>query len=276
MTLGLRSSIRIEQICQFASAKRHESRAAIHRIRNLHSLLPTNLSAGGETKAKRSADDPKMSKSRSNSSGCSPPTLSANIQCGICKNVMPAAKFLAHKERKHPLTEFVKYVKLPAIERDNGPAAVSYVKCRYCPNRVPATSLDKHMQKCHAACHLCGHVISKTGYDRHMRDKHNLAALKAGASSTVGGSMPNMAGRMGRLDGQWTGNGGQSGRHSPVYRHNGSDDSGRGGQLSRSASTSTLTPTPEIRIDQNQLVELVRQGRVYRKDGFLFLRSQNA
>lgn len=165
-----------------------------------------------------------------------------NIKCGVCSNVMPAAKFLSHKERKHPTIEFVKYIKLPAIERELDPN-VAYVKCRYCPNKIPEHSMDKHMQKCHVECHVCGTIVSKASFDKHMERKHCLGDLQQRTSAM---STDNLLGH----------------KFNDGHR-----------SMQRSSSVCSKPQPPNLRINEYQLKQFLREQRVYRKDGFLYLRS---
>lgn len=174
----------------------------------------------------------------------SPPIL-WNIQCGVCKNVMSSAAFLAHKERKHPMFEFVTYVKVPACERKHD-TNISFIKCKYCPNKVPEQSMDKHMKKCHISCHVCGNVVFRMAFDQHMQRKHSFA-------NTMNGSMS----------------------HENFFerKYLNNDGAVKEQRSSRSSSVSVKSEPANIRINEYQLAQFIRQGRVYRKDGFLYLRN---
>lgn len=158
---------------------------------------------------------------------------------------MPPPAFLAHKERKHPLIEFVEYVKVPASERKHD-ANISFLKCKYCPNKVPEQSMDKHMKKCHIECHVCGNVVFKMAFDQHMQRKHCFA-------NTVNASMS----------------------HGDLFQREFLNNGGAASvqRAPRSSSVSVKSEPPNIRINEYQLAQFIRQGRVYRKDGFLYLRN---
>lgn len=112
-----------------------------------------------------------------------------SIQCGICKNVMPSASFMHHKERKHSLLDHVPYVKVTDDQVDSNDrttsaasvaaaiiAAGPLVKCRFCPNRLPKGAMERHLQRCHIDCHLCGKTLLKSNRANHMKQKHGQDA----------------------------------------------------------------------------------------------------
>lgn len=94
------------------------------------------------------------------------------VQCGICKNIMPSASFQSHKERKHGKERRVPYVKVPenAIKPETNTGDL--VKCRFCPNRIPEHTMERHLKRCHIECHLCKKMLLKSNVTKHMQQKH--------------------------------------------------------------------------------------------------------
>lgn len=118
-------------------------------------------------------------------------TNKMSIQCGICKNVMPSASFMNHKERKHSLLDHVPYVRVTddqvrKVDSNDRTSAASVaatiiaagplVKCRFCPNRLSKGAMERHLQRCHIDCHLCGKTLLKSNRANHMKQKHGQDA----------------------------------------------------------------------------------------------------
>lgn len=175
------------------------------------------------------------------------------IQCGVCKNIMPSSSFLSHRERKHSMLQRVPYVKMPddVLKGDSGNGPM--VKCRFCPNRIPSDAMERHLQRCHIECWLCQKTLLKSNYEKHMQQKHgsNLSGLSSLSQSK-----------------------------SSIQ-----SDCDMAASTLDSVSESSLSPIPfetqspamkqpdVIHVDIWQLKAYIRQGRVYTKDGSLYLRN---
>lgn len=148
---------------------------------------------------------------------------------------MPASSFLKHKERKHSLIDDVKYQKLSIEATTTKSNPLEMVKCRYCPNKIPNDAMERHMQRSHIGCHLCGKIILKSNFDRHMEKKHDQSPLCSTNSSSVV-SMDQLMAEV----------------FEPLPK----------------------PKVPEfIYITEYQLGSYLKQGRVYTKNGFLYLRN---
>lgn len=175
------------------------------------------------------------------------------IQCGVCKNIMPSSSFLSHRERKHSMLQRVPYVKMPddVLKGDSGNGPM--VKCRFCPNRIPSDAMERHLQRCHIECRLCQKTLLKSNYEKHLQQKHgsNLSGLSSLSQSK-----------------------------SSIQ-----SDCDMAASTLDSVSESSLSPIPfetqspamkqpdVIHVDIWQLKAYIRQGRVYTKDGSLYLRN---
>lgn len=197
-----------------------------------------------------------------------------SIKCGMCKNLMPAIHFPGHIERKHPTAERVKYIKLPNVEL-NKKAIEPYVKCRFCPNKIPEHSLQKHMDKCHAECRLCGSKMMKTTLKQHMDDKHGdnqFDFSKQLSQSCSSLSMDDSLGTTFQAIPAIDENHFQSTSSLSTTSSSWSSQ-----QMPSSLSLSSQQiPTPTeniIRVNDWELQRYLRQGRVYTKNGFLYLRD---
>lgn len=183
------------------------------------------------------------------------------IQCGICKNVMPWASFLAHKERKHSMESRVPYNKLPDDVLKTDPVAGKLIKCRHCPNRIPENGMERHLQRSHIDCLLCGKTLQKSNYDKHMQQKHgvnSMATSRLAQSKSSFQSDSDLASSSTRDP-------------SPIpYRPPLPPTSSN--PLIPSASK-TNAKSDVIRVNEWELCKYIRQGRVYTKNGTLYLRN---
>lgn len=184
------------------------------------------------------------------------------VQCGICKNVMPSSSFLSHKERKHSMEQHVPYVKLPDEVLNNEKTTGKLVKCRHCPNRIPEHAMERHLQRSHVDCHLCGKILQKSNYDKHMQQKHGNNLMGTSSLSQSKSSIQSdidLASAMDFLRDD----------PSPVpYRPP--------PPLSAKDLMESQSPKKNsdiIRVNEWQLHNYIRQGRVYTKDGCLYLRN---
>lgn len=184
------------------------------------------------------------------------------IQCGICKNIMPASSFLSHKERKHALKQRVPYMKLPDALLKSGSNCGTLVKCQFCPNRIPENTMERHLKRCHIECGLCEKTLLKSNYEKHVQQKHGSNLTGLASLSQSKSSM--------QSDGDCLAPAVDSIEVSDSYSIS-----------QRSMSPETLTqPTPKCRnepdvlhVDIWQVAVYIRQGRVYTKDGTLYLRN---
>lgn len=183
------------------------------------------------------------------------------IQCGICKNIMPSASFPSHKERKHAMERRVPYIKLPDSMLRNGTINCEMVKCRFCPNRIPDNAMERHLKRCHIECHLCKKMLLKSNHDKHMQQKHgnNLAdtsSLSQSKSSLQSDGMASTIDSVSMRD------------PSPVpYRPPPMPIQSKPQPLVQTFKSDI------IRVNDWQLHNYIRQGRVYTKNGFLYLRN---
>lgn len=223
----------------------------------------------------------------------------ASIQCGICKNVMPSKSFITHKERKHSMEPHVPYIKLlmddlPQTTTNNG----DLMKCRFCPNRIPANTMEKHMKRCHIECELCKKTYLKSNYSQHMQQKHNLIVTsklsesKSSLQSTDSKSSLQSSDSKSSLKSSYS--------KSSLQSSGGSSSSSitsfqmKAAQFNDifecdpplvpyrpppqlSPSSFKQSPPPKhksdvIRVNEWQLHNYIRQGRVYTKNGCLYLR----
>lgn len=185
------------------------------------------------------------------------------IQCGICKNIMPSASFLSHKERKHAMERRVPYVKLPDSMLKSSTANCEMVKCRFCPNRIPENAMERHLKRCHIECHLCKKMLLKSNHDKHMQQKHgnnfeDTSSLSQSKSSLQSDEMASMMDSLSTRD------------PSPVpYRPPPMP------LQSEQQQSPPRNKSDVIRVNEWQLHNYIRQGRVYTKNGFLYLRNMN-
>lgn len=222
------------------------------------------------------------------------------IQCGLCNNIMPSSSFLSHKERKHSMEQRVPYMKLPDDVLRSDSTGGPLVKCRYCPNRVPQNAMERHLQRSHVNCHLCSKTLLKSNAEKHMQQKHGMNMMMRTQPLKPLQQTNNL---MNSID-----------RSPPARFYSSSLMSSAGllgscasmrsdGDLSDGASPDLLTeqdppPVPYrpppmpltnpmihqspsknpdfIRVTEWQLHNYMRQGRVYRKNGFLYLRNVDA
>lgn len=183
------------------------------------------------------------------------------IQCGLCNNIMPSSSFLTHKERKHSMVVRVPYVKLPddVLKRDS--TEKQMVKCRFCPNRVPEDTMERHLQRCHITCHLCSKTLLKSSYEKHMQQKHggnfmrtkDLSQSKASVQSDVS-TTESLAEN-----------------DPPPVPFRPPPFSTVSSMIQDTSDNSDV-----IRVNEWELCKYIRQGRVYTKDGCLYLRNVNA
>lgn len=189
------------------------------------------------------------------------------IQCGICKNIMPTASFLSHKERKHSMVDRVPYVKLPDDLLKSDYSERPLVKCRFCPNRVPENAMDRHLQRCHINCKLCSKTLLKSNYEKHMQQKHGNHLMRSKIVSQSKASLQSD-------DDLSTSTADSSTERDPPpvpYRPPPPPAS------NVSCTKQTATDNSDfIRVNEWQLHNYIRQGRVYRKNGFLYLRNVDA
>lgn len=189
----------------------------------------------------------------------------------------------------------------------SAPAAVAepMAKCRYCPNRILQSAMDSHLQRCHMKCQLCGKTLTKSTLAKHMEQKHKTTNSNgmngnSSKSSLRSDSSVSITASNGRLTGEWK----LSGRKKPFQSDRMSSSSSISTQPSPPPWLSIITtattpvkpsnhqlhqpqppqqqqqlPNPNksniICVDQYQLSRLIRQGRVYKKDGWLYLRNSN-
>lgn len=187
-----------------------------------------------------------------------------SIQCGICKNVMPTTSFLGHKERKHSMVERVKYIKLPdLVMLNDGTHCGQLIKCHFCPNRIPENAMERHLQRSHCDCHLCGKKLLKSNYDKHMQQKHGQHRMKTSnlsqSKSSIQSDDVRMATAMDTLTVQ---------NPSPVPYQ----------LVTPSINVHPISfdnLNDIIRVNEWELHNYIRQGRVYTKDGHLYLRNVN-
>lgn len=53
-----------------------------------------------------------------------------------------------------------------------------YVWCKHCPNRMPQTSLNSHIQNKHCIpCKYCDAKVLPTSMDAHIQNKHQVETL---------------------------------------------------------------------------------------------------
>lgn len=183
------------------------------------------------------------------------------IQCGICKNFMPSSSFPSHKERKHSMEQRVPYVNLPddVLKHDTNNAKL--IKCRHCPNRIPENAMERHLHRSHVDCRLCGKTLQKCNYDKHMQQKHsqnlmvtsNLSQSKSSIQSDI-----DLASAMDSL------------RDPPPIPYRPPPASINPFKVSTANNKSDV-----IRVNEWELHNYIRQGRVYTKDGCLYLRNIN-
>lgn len=237
-----------------------------------------------------------------------------SIQCGICKNIMPSTSFLNHKERKHSMIDHVPYVKLSngdgvatdAAARATSAASVfePMVKCRFCPNRVPKSAMERHLQRCHIECHLCGKNLLKSNRTKHMEQKHNirdsngisvslpdltvLSQSKSNSDVSITASNGNLAAELNSIATKMS-------FHSQTVSSSSSSSSFVSTLPSPSLSIPTIPDikpsnlqqqheqqqSPDVNepnvlhVDIWQLSRYIRQGRVYNSNGWLYLRNSN-
>ncbi|XP_055306323.1 uncharacterized protein LOC129570656 [Sitodiplosis mosellana] len=185
------------------------------------------------------------------------------IQCGLCKNVMPSSSFLSHKERKHSMEQRVPYVKLPDDVLKSDTANGKLIKCRHCPNRIPEHAMERHLQRSHVKCHLCGKILQKFNYDQHMQQKHGTNLV---ATSSLSQSKSSI-----QSDSDLASTMGSTRDPSPIpYRPPPPQTSGK--PLMPSPSK-TNNKSDVIRVNEWELHKYIRQGRVYTKNGCLYLRN---
>lgn len=186
------------------------------------------------------------------------------IQCGICKNVMPSTSFLSHKERKHSMEQRVPYIKLSEDILKTEKTSGKLVKCRHCPNRIPENAMERHLQRSHIDCHLCGKTLQKSNTEKHMQQKHGSNLMGTSSLSESKSSIQSDIDLTSVMD--------LLRDPSPIpYRpppppsppssHN---------PLIPSASK---TKSDVIRVNEWELHKYIRQGRVYTKNGCLYLRN---
>lgn len=182
------------------------------------------------------------------------------IQCGICKNIMPSSSFLTHKERKHSMLENVPYVKLSENVLKSDLECGPLVKCRFCPNRIPANAMQRHLQRSHIECQWCNKILLKSNYDKHMQQKHatNLSSLTdlSQSKSSIQSDCDLIATPIDSA----------SDSSSPV-------PFSMQTSTTNHSTTSTSEPGNIEHVDIWQLNNYIRQGRVYTKDGCLYLRN---
>lgn len=180
------------------------------------------------------------------------------VQCGICRNVMSSASFITHKERKHSLLSHVPYKKMPDDTIYNAQASGDLVKCRFCPNRIPSDAMEKHMKRFHIECHLCHKIYTKSNFEKHMTKNHTLndsTDVSQSSSSLTEESMEQQ-------------------QMEPQSSHN---DPPLVPYQPPPPELFDLTSPPRskgeiIRVNEWQLHNYIRQGRVYTKNGCLYLR----
>lgn len=182
------------------------------------------------------------------------------IQCGICKNVMPSSSFLSHKERKHSMERRVSYIELPdnVLKTDRQANNGQLIKCRHCPNRIPENAMERHLKRSHIDCHLCGKTFQKTNFDKHMQQKHGFmgtSSLSQSKSSIQSDS--DLASTMDFMRDS-----------SPVSYQPAPTPS-----LSSFEPSSSKANSDVIRVNEWELHRYIRQGRVYTKNGCLYLRN---
>lgn len=185
------------------------------------------------------------------------------IQCGICKNIMPSASFPSHKERKHSNERRVPYVKLPDSMLKSAVNSGALLKCRHCPNRIPENAMERHMKRCHIECHLCKKMLTKSNRDKHMQQKHGSHLVDTSSLSQSKSSLQSdeMALAMDLLSVR---------DPSPVPYQPPPMPTPFETRVSPPRTKSDV-----IRVNEWELHNYIRQGRVYTKNGFLYLRNRN-
>ncbi|XP_031637208.1 uncharacterized protein LOC116349764 [Contarinia nasturtii] len=183
------------------------------------------------------------------------------IRCGLCSNVMVSEHFFSHRKRKHPHELNVPFTAVSDdIIKSKQVENVKYVRCRFCPNDVPVKSLEKHLERCHIDCGVCGKTLLKSKLDQHMR-KHNKKQNQMNTSSPIKADVENLASEMNAMA--------MLDNPSPIRPSPSSTPS---------SPLRTKTPSPNrksniVRCNEWQLHNYIRQGRVYTKNGCLYLRN---
>lgn len=235
---------------------------------------------------------------------------------------MPSSSFLNHKERKHSMIDHVPYAKLlddQVVKRDSSADAINdassaavgpLVKCRFCPNRIPKGTMERHLQRCHVECHLCGKTLLKSNRAKHIAQKHGNSSSSNGISGGKSSNLPDLA-ALSQSKSSMHSDSDESIAASDVNLAN--DFSSPAVQMpklsyasSLSSASSTPSPTPPppnlpsssslaspaviqpptihrqsspaakenvIHVDIWQLSRYIRQGRVYNSNGCLYLRN---
>lgn len=235
-----------------------------------------------------------------------------SIQCGICRNIMPSASFLNHKERKHSVIDHVPYAKLSDDQSrkgdsngDSAAAAVAgpLVKCRFCPNRIPKSAMERHLQRCHIECHLCEKMLLKSNLAKHMEQKHRTSDSNGIGSSS---NLPDLTvlsqsklSMQSDSDGSITASNGNLATEFNSTTAQMPYQSDALSSSSLSLSSASATPSPPlsipaikpsnhqhqhqspvdesnvIHVDIWQLCRYIRQGRVYNNNGCMYLRNSS-
>lgn len=231
------------------------------------------------------------------------------VQCGICKNVMPSSSFLSHKERKHSTEQRVPFIKLPDnVLNSNGTANGQLIKCRHCPNRIPEHAMERHLQRSHFECHLCGKVLpmlgsiieallkthyfetlllinllllsfltgkilQKSNHKQHMQQKHGTNLMATSNLTQSKSSIYSDSDLASTISSTYD--------PSPIpYRPPptpspvlASTQSKTSANALLSAPLKTNNKPDVIRVNEFELHKYIRQGRVYTKNGCLYLRN---
>lgn len=215
-----------------------------------------------------------------------------SIRCGKCLNVMPMSCFADHKKRKHQTESHVPYEKLPE-QKIKPKEKVELVKCRFCTNRIPEESMKKHVERYHIFCWICLKTLIRSKFKAHM-EKHVMKDKQMSTSSQIKPSkqLDYLTSDLDALNIHET---------SPILNiwSIGSSTSSSSSESSYPSpnkilpkplpSNSGYPPSPNkissfntspiatesiIRCTDWQLHDYIRQGRVYTKDGCLYLRHE--